>query len=117
MLKLLLDQNLNDRIRRGILRRCPTIDLIRVQDAEISGADDPTVLAWAAEEYRVVITHDATTMTAFAYERVRAGLSMPGVFEVPRRVPLRRAIEDIVIIAECSNDGEWEGQVRYLPLP
>ena len=116
MIKLLLDQNFNDVIRRGILRRSPEIDLIRLQDTEISDADDPTVLAWAAKEQRVVITHDVATMTAFAYDRVRAGLPMPGVFEVVRAVPLHQAIEDLVLIAECSNEGEWEGQVRYLPL-
>jgi hypothetical protein len=41
---------------------------------------------------------------------------MPGVFEVSRDVPLRTAIEDILLLAECSLEGEWEGQVRYLPL-
>jgi hypothetical protein len=41
---------------------------------------------------------------------------MPGVFEVSRDVPIGRAIEDILLLVECSLDGEWEGQVRYLPL-
>lgn len=41
---------------------------------------------------------------------------MRGVFQVSRDVPLREAIEDILLLAECSLEGEWEGQVRYLPL-
>ena len=41
---------------------------------------------------------------------------MPGVFEVSREVSIGRAIEDTLILAECSLDGEWEGQIRYLPL-
>jgi len=41
---------------------------------------------------------------------------MPGVFEVSRRVPLGQAIEDLLLLAECSREGEWEGQIRYLPL-
>ncbi len=41
---------------------------------------------------------------------------MPGVFEVSRKVPIGVAIEEILILAECSEAGEWEGQVRYLPL-
>ena len=44
------------------------------------------------------------------------GERMPGVFEVGRTVPIRLAIEDIVLLTECSAVGEWEGQVRYLPL-
>jgi len=31
-------------------------------------------------------------------------------------VPIATAIEDLLLIAECSLPGEWEGQVRYLPL-
>lgn len=41
---------------------------------------------------------------------------MPGVFEVGRNVPIGLAIEEILLIAEYSLEGEWEGQVRYLPL-
>jgi hypothetical protein len=41
---------------------------------------------------------------------------MPGVFEVRRSVPVSIVIEDILPISECSNEGEWEGQGRYLPL-
>jgi hypothetical protein len=41
---------------------------------------------------------------------------MPGVFEISRAVPIGVAIEDILLLAECSLEGEWEGQVAYLPL-
>ena len=60
------------------------------------------VLAWAAEHQRMVLTHDVSTMTAFAYQRVAAGLPMPGLVEVKRQVPLGHAIEDIILIAEGS---------------
>ncbi|MGB5631446.1 MAG: DUF5615 family PIN-like protein [Waterburya sp.] len=116
MVRFLADENFNNQIVRGIFRQNPDIDLIRVQDVDLSGADDPTVLAWAAEKGRIVLTHDVATMTTFAYQRIQAGLSMPGLFEVNRRVPVGLAIEEIILIAECSIEGEWEGQVRFLPL-
>lgn len=110
------DENFNNQIVRGVLRQSPEVDIVRVQDVGLSGADDPTVLAWAAQEGRIVLTHDVATMTIFAYERIKAGLSMPGLFEVSRRVSVGLAIEEIILIAECSLEGEWEGQVRFLPL-
>jgi len=116
MLRLAADENFNNDIVRGLWRRKPELDIVRIQDIGLSGADDPTVLEWAAREGRVLLTHDVTTMTSYAYERVRAGQPMPGVFEVSRAVPIGRAIEDILLLAECSLEGEWEGQVRYLPL-
>jgi hypothetical protein len=116
MPRLAADENLNNDIVRGLLRRQPDLDIIPVQDTELSGVDDPTVLEWAAQEGRVLLTHDVSTITKHAYECVRAGQPMPGVFEVSRTAPIGRAIEDLLLLAECSFDDEWEGQVRYLPL-
>jgi hypothetical protein len=116
MLRLAADENFNQAMVRGVLVRVPDVDLVRVQDAGLSGADDPTVLEWAAREKRVLLTQDVYTMTHHAYERVRAGLPMPGVFEVGSTVAIGDAIDDIMLLAECSEEGEWEGQVRYLPL-
>lgn len=116
MLRLAADENFNNDIVRGLLRRKADLDIVRVQDFGLLGADDPTVLEWAAQEGRVLLTHDVTTITRYADVRVRAGKSMPGVFEINCEVPIRVAIEDILPIAECSLAGEWEGQIRYLPL-
>jgi len=116
MLRFLADENFNNQIVRGIFRRNSNVDIVHVQDVDLSEADDPTVLEWAAEQRRVVLTHDVATMTDFAYKRVKAGLSMPGLFEVSRRVPVGLAIEEILLLAECSLEGEWDGQVRFLPL-
>jgi hypothetical protein len=116
MARFLADENFNNQIVRGVLRQSPDIDIVRVQDVGLSGADDPIVLARAAQEGRIVLTHDVATMTTFAYQRIQAGLSMPGLFEVSRRVSVGLAIEEIILIAECSLEGEWEGQVRFLPL-
>ncbi len=116
MLALAVDENFNNDIVRGLIRRNRDLNIVRVQDAGLSGADDPAVLAWASQQGRVIFTHDASTMTHHAYERVRNGQSMPGVFEVDRGVSIAQAIEDILLLAECSLEREWEGQVRYLPL-
>jgi predicted nuclease of predicted toxin-antitoxin system len=54
MLKLLADENFDNTIVRGLLRRRGSIDIVRVQDIGLSGKDDPTILAWAAEEDKMV---------------------------------------------------------------
>ena len=116
MLAFATDENFNNDIVRGLLRRKPDLNIVRVQDAGLSGAEDSAVLEWAAQQGRVIFTHDASTMIHHTYERARTGKPMPGVFEVNRVVPIAQAIEDILLLAECSIEGEWEGQVRYLPL-
>ena len=110
------DENFNNDILRGLFRRRPDVDLVRVQDVGLSGVDDSTILEWAASEGRVLLTHDVATITRYAYERVRLGQPMPGVFEIRRGTAMGAIIDDLMLLDECSTEGEWEGQVRYLPL-
>ena len=93
MLRLLADENFKDDIVRGLLLREPDLYIVRVHDVGLAGADDPDILAWAAENNRIVLTHDRATMSDFAYERVAAGEEMAGVFILNDRLPVGRALE------------------------
>ena len=86
------------------------------QDVGLKGAADPDVLAWAAGQNRVLITHDLKTVPRHAYERVTAGESMPGVLALAETLPVGQAIEELAIVIECSEQTEWENQVVHLPL-
>jgi hypothetical protein len=116
MRRLAADENFNADIVRGLLRRLPELDIVRVQDVGLSGADDPAVLEWTAREGRIVLTHDISTLVSFAFERIASGRPMPGVFAARSSAPIGSTIEALVLLAECSVEGEWEGQVRFLPL-
>ena len=116
MLSFLADENFNNDIVRGVRRRNPGIVILRAQDVGLSGAGDPEILEWSAANAVAVLTHDVATMTKYAHERIAAGKRLPGVFEIRRSVPIGTAIEHIVLVATCSLEGEWEGQVIYLPL-
>jgi len=65
---------------RGLLRRNPEFDIVRVQDVGLSGADDRAVLEWATNEKRVLLTQDISTITRYAYERVQKDLPLTGRF-------------------------------------
>jgi hypothetical protein len=94
----------------------PDLDIVRIQDVGLQGAEDPNILEWAAQEGRVLLTHDVATMGDFAYERILKNQPMPGVLAVIRSIPIGLAIEGIILVVECSFEAEWEGQVRYLPV-
>jgi len=116
MLRLAADENFNNNIVRGVLRHKANVDIVRIQEVGLSGADDPAVLEWAAQQGRILLTHDVSTITKYAYERIESGKIMSGVFEVSRTAPIGIVIEDIVLLIECSLEGEWENQIIYLPL-
>lgn len=118
IIKLAGDEDFNNRILRGLWRRQPALDIVRVQDVltREERNDDRRILEWLAVERRVLLTHDVTTMRPFAEERAAAGLRMPGVVEVSQYLPVGQAIEEILLLAECSLEGEWEGQILFLPF-
>lgn len=116
MSRLLADENFNGDITRGLLLRQPDLDIVRVQDVGLAGAEDKDILAWAADNQRIVLTHDRATMADSAYERVAAGVSMAGVFILSDRFPVGEAIQEILLMMTCSEQTEWVDQVAHLPL-
>ncbi len=115
-MRLLADENFDGRIVRGIQRENPGIDIVRAQDLEIAGASDPVLLEWAAKEDRILLTHDIQTINRFAYERIDAGLSMPGVFQVSAKMPVGQAIEELLLIIGASDPDEWNMQIKHFPM-
>jgi predicted homoserine dehydrogenase-like protein len=116
-LALLADENFHGGIMRGLARRSPTVDLVRVQDVGMGGADDEVVLAWAAQNGRVLLTHDVQTITAFAYGRVEAGLPVSGVIEVNANLALGQAIDEVLLVAEAMSEEEIVARIIvFIPL-
>lgn len=116
MLRFAADENFDNRILQGFQRAIPTVDIVRVQDVGLYSAEDPAILAWMARERRILITHDFATMRDFAYERMAAGLSMSGLILVRKSAPIGRVIADLLLVAECTQEEEWEGRIEILPL-
>lgn len=115
-MKFLTDENFEGAIFRGLLRRKPDIDLVRVQDVGLSEADDPAILEWANEEGRILLTHDRRTMPRYAYQRMGAGKSIAGMLVMKATIPVGQAIEDILLIEAASTPDEWTNMVQDLPL-
>lgn len=115
-MRILADENVKGAIVRGLLRVRPLLDIITVEDAGIREMPDPALLEWAATEERVLISHDARTMPEFFKLHLEAGKRSPGVFIIPSRLSVGRAIDDLVLLIECSTEGEWENILLRLPL-
>lgn len=116
MIRFLLDENFNGKIVRGLRARQSDVDIIRVQDTELSGAGDSAVLEWAAREGRILLTHDLDTMTKYANERIAQGLPLAGVIFVRDTLPVAKVIDDLLAILDASEASEWENRTDFLPL-
>lgn len=91
MLRLLADENFNGEIVRGLILRQADMDIVRVQDVDLSGVEDAGVLTWAAQNDRIVVTHDRRTMPNRAYELLAAGAEMAGLSSSTTGTPSGKA--------------------------
>ena len=116
MIKFLADEDFNNRILRGLLRRQPDLDILRIQDTPLAGAPDAAVLEWATQHTRILLTHDVGTVTQYAYQRLQSGRSIAGIIEVAQSAAIGQIIDDLLLIASTSVAQEYENRVEYLPL-
>jgi hypothetical protein len=116
MIGFLTDEDFNGRIVRGLFLQKSDLDLVRVQDVNLMGKSDDAVLEWANDNNRLLLTHDRRTMPGHARDRLAAGGHVPGIFIVDDLAPIGACIEDIVLVAECSEQDEWRDQIHYLPF-
>lgn len=115
MLRILADENFNERITNG-LRSSHEFQLVLASDVGLLATPDPIILEWAATNDCIVLTHDRSTMPPFAYARIAAGDLMTGLFIVPTLFPVGRAIYELTFLAQLSEQQDWRDQVIFFPL-
>jgi hypothetical protein len=109
------DANLNQIILLAARRREPAMDFQTAMEAELSGLNDPEVLARAAREGRILVTHDRKTMPRHFFAFITTADSA-GVLIVPQHLPVAAAVDDLLLIWHATEAEEWINQIRSLPL-
>jgi len=71
VIRLVTDEDFDNRILRGLLRRLPELDVVRLQDTHLSGATDPAILELASHQHRILLTQDISSMTHYATDGIR----------------------------------------------
>jgi hypothetical protein len=84
-------------------------------DAELPGRPDPEVLAIAARLGRVLVSHDRRTMPVHFAQFLRAGGRSPGVLLISQDVPVRDAIDSLILVWSASWPSELENRMMHLP--
>ncbi|MBS1808024.1 MAG: DUF5615 family PIN-like protein [Acidobacteria bacterium] len=116
MLRLLIDQDFDHDILRGLLRRIPELDFVTAYEEGLIETEDPELLRWAAKNERLLATHDRSTMPVHASSLLEQGEQVAGIVIVPRQLAMAKSIEDLELIVVCSNQEDWLNSIEYLPL-
>ena len=116
MLRLLIDQDLDHDILRGLIRRIQHLNALTALEAGFSEASDRELLLWAPREGRVTVTHDRRTMPGHASELIAEGTTVAGVVIAPGTLPLHQVIDELDRLVTCSENDEWLNVICYLPF-
>jgi len=115
MMRFAADENFNGRILRGLKTRLPDLDIVRVQDTPMYTKPDSELLDWAAEQNRILLTHDAETIPGFVNERLKEELYMPGVIIVRETVAIGDILDDLESYIGAGSPSDFENLVMYIP--
>jgi Domain of unknown function (DUF5615) len=109
------DADLRQAIVTGTIRREPSVDFQSANQAGLEGIKDPEVLAIAARDSRVLVTHDRKTMPIEFGQFIISQTSF-GVLILPQNLPISEAIDSIILVWEASTSEEWINQIMTLPF-
>src|SRR5690242_19650720 len=113
MLRLLIDENVDLRILRGLKLRLPDLDFVLVREAGLKGKADVELLHWAALTNRVIVTHDVSTMTNDAIHLVESGKPMAGVILIPEALSIGIAVRNLEVLLKTMSEANVRDQVTY----
>ena len=112
-IKFQADADLNDDIVKGVKRRFPEIDIQNAKDAGLEGLDDPMLLALAADEGRILITHDRRTMP-FHFAEFISERNSAGVIVVSKKTSISTVIDELVLIWVALTAEEFQNRIASI---
>jgi hypothetical protein len=111
------DEDLDADIIQGLRLSEPAVDILDVKTEGLRGMKDPALLDLAAQQGRILVTHDRRTMTRHYRERLAAGASnQPGLFVVSQRSAIGEIVESLLLTWTASRAEEWHDRIVYLPF-
>ncbi len=109
------DNDLNQVIVKATVRNEPSLDFKTAHAAGLHGLDDLEVLARAAAEGRVLVSHDRKTMPRHFAKFIQTATSS-GVLIAPQKLPVNNVADDLLLIWMVNEAEEWVNRIRILPL-
>lgn len=109
------DADLNQRIIQATKRREPSIDFQTASEANLFGLKDSGVLAMAARDGRILVTHDRKTMPGH-FARFIANAISPGLLIISQDTPIIDVAEELLLIWAATEAEEWLNRICTIPL-
>ncbi|HEV7645157.1 MAG TPA: DUF5615 family PIN-like protein [Pyrinomonadaceae bacterium] len=114
-IKFQADVNLKIQIIRAVKRLEPGIDFKTALEADLNNKSDAEVLRIAADEGRIIVSHDRKTMPYYFTEFIQKTKS-PGIIIIGQNKNTQRVADDIALIWWTGEAEELVNQILVLPF-
>ncbi|QEI43362.1 hypothetical protein BMF77_03982 [Dolichospermum sp. UHCC 0315A] len=118
-IKYLIDENINPLYPKQIKLKEPDIVVQVIGETGIpqKGTLDPEILCWCEENNFVLVTNNRTSMPVHLADHMAVNRHIPGIFILNPNLSVGENIEELILVALASEDGEYQDRIVYLPLP
>jgi hypothetical protein len=118
-IKYLIDENINPLYPKQIKLKEPDIVVQVIGEPGIppKGTLDPEILCWCEENNFVLVTNNRTSMPVHLADHMAVNRHIPGIFILNPNLSVGENIEELILVALASEDGEYQDRIVYLPLP
>ncbi|NEP45954.1 MAG: hypothetical protein F6K35_44830 [Okeania sp. SIO2H7] len=77
---------------------------------------DPEILCWCEENNFLLVTNNRTSMPVHLADHIANGRHVPGIFILNSNLSIGDNLEELILIAECSFEGEYQDEIKFLPI-
>lgn len=116
--KYLLDENLDPRLKKALLKQVPEMTVWRVGDPGVPPlqSSDPNILLWCESKNFILVTNNRASMPVHLRDHLQAGRHIPGIFILRRHLTIGEIIEELILIWEVADPAKFIDHLRYLPI-
>ena len=118
MRRYLIDENISPKYRTQLLNHEPSLTVLAVGDegAPPKSTPDPEILVWCEQHQFSLITNNRESMPKHLSDHLSAGHHVPSIFTINLEVPMGKIIDELILIAGASDEGEYIDRIIYIPL-
>ena len=118
LVKYLIDVDTTPKLRDGLRRRQPSIDVRVVGDggAPAHGTKDPEILDFLQREGYILVTFNRKTIPKHLQEHLQKGRHVSGIFLLRKGASYRRILEDLELVWYIGELDEYRDKITYIPL-
>jgi hypothetical protein len=117
-IKYLLDEHIDPRLRRALIRLSPGIIVWRVGDPGTPALQttDPDILSWCEKNTFSLITNNRASMPVHLRDHLAAGRHVPGIFILNPHMTMGETADELALIWGAAEPEEYADQLRFLPV-